>query len=260
MTRPNAQHADTTEEEDAEEEDDEEDLPWAGAAPPLRKGLAAGSPITLAAIASKPQLNGRNGWSLGIHPTSGRCMVLLEPELEGERPPAPFSVRPECVDGGEAFAPDLSSVSQYISDAQIREALDGATEGVERTVERTKLAVRAAHTVLERFYYGPGGLDGLEYSVAKRINYLLSVFESSAKLEWWVKQVVASGSPDFLCEHTGAEVHFYCLNHRQIAAFVRTGYDPTDGILPQEFHSCLTTYLDDHDFQRAMDDFLQGIN
>ena len=131
---------------------------------------------------------------------------------------------------------------------------------MERTVERTKLAVRAAHTVLERFYYGPGGLDGLEYSVAKRINYLLSVFESSAKLEWWVKQVVASGSPDFLCEHTGAEVHFYCLNHRQIAAFVRTGYDPTDGILPQEFHSCLTTYLDDHDFQRAMDDFLQGIN
>ena len=38
-------------------------------------------------------------------------------------------------------------------------------------------------------------------------------------------------SPDFFCEHTG-EVHFYTLNARQMAAFVRTGNDPKDGKLP----------------------------
>ena len=64
-----------------------------------------------------------------------------------------------------------------------------------------------------------------------------SVFHSAEKLEWWVAQIVASGAPDFMCEHTGEEVHLYCLNARQIACFVRTGYDPKEGILPQDLHT-----------------------
>ena len=39
----------------------------------------------------------------------------------------------------------------------------------------------------------------------------------------------------FTCEHTGNEVHLYCLNAWQMAAFVRTGYDPKDGVLPPQF-------------------------
>ena len=50
-----------------------------GDAPPLRKGFAPGSPITLVGMDSKPQLNGRTGWSLSLIPKNGRCMVLLEP-------------------------------------------------------------------------------------------------------------------------------------------------------------------------------------
>merc|ERR1711908_130528 len=157
--------------------------------------------------------------------------------------PTPFSVRVECIDGGEEFAPDLSGVSEYISDAEIAKALEGANEGVERTVDQAKRAIRAAHTVLERFYYGPEGLNGLEPRVRKRIDYVSSVFHTRAKLKWWVENMVASGSPDFMCEHTGEEVHFYCLNARQMAAFVRTGYDPKDGVLPPQFHSSLP--LDD---------------
>ena len=56
-------------------EEGEEGSSWAGAAPPLRNGLAPGSPIVLTGIASKPELNGRKGWSLGLHPETGRCVV-----------------------------------------------------------------------------------------------------------------------------------------------------------------------------------------
>jgi hypothetical protein len=153
--------------------------------------------------------------------------------------PEPFAVRSECVDGGEEFAPDLSGVAEYISDAQIAEELAGSNCDGQRSVEQTKRAIRAAHTVLAAFYYGPGGPDGLEYGVAKRINYLQGVFHSQGKIRWWVHNMVASGSPDFMCEHTGAEVHFYCLNARQLAAFVRTGYDPSYGFLPPQLHSKL---------------------
>ena len=176
----------------------------------------------------------------------GRCMLQLKP-LSGEHsPPAPFAVKPECVDGGKELEPDLSDIAKYISDARIAEVLGrggssfgGADDGgpAERTVAQTKRAIHAAHTVIEHFYYGSGGLEGLDYAVGKRMRYLLSVFHSAEKLEWWVAQIVASGAPDFMCEHTGEEVHLYCLNARQIACFVRTGYDPKDGILPQDLHT-----------------------
>ena len=230
---------DEGEEEEEEEAEEEDQCPWAGAAPPLRKGLAAGSPIKLTGIASKPELNGRDGWSLGLCPSSGRCAVQCEP-LPGERRmPDPFTVRPECVDGGEELSPDLSGLAEYISDAQIAAELAGSNCDGRRSVEQTKRAIYAAQTVLERFYYGPGGLDGLEYGVAKRMKYLSGVFHSKAKLKWWVENMVASGSPDFMCEHTGREIHFYCLNARQMAAFVRTGYDPSYGLLPKQLHSKL---------------------
>jgi hypothetical protein len=71
------------------------------------------------------------------------------------------------------------------------------------------------------------------------MQYLTSVFSNAKKITWWVHNMVAAGSPDFLCEHTGGEVHFYCLNARQLAAFVRTGFDPKDGVLPLEMASLL---------------------
>ena len=217
------------------EEEEDDDTPWTGAAPPLQQGLAAGSCICLRGIASEPQLNGRDGWSLGLHPETGRCTVRLEP-LPGERMAAPFTVKPECVDGSKEPDPDPSSVEQYISDEQIAKALASGNCAGERTAERTKLAIHAALTVRERFYYGPRGMDGLEHAVAKRMRYLESTFHSAAKIKWWVDNMAAAGSPDFFCEHTGEEVHFYCLNARQIAAFVRTGFAPHDGILPPPFH------------------------
>ena len=84
-----------------------------------------------------------------------------------------------------------------------------------------------------------GAIEGLESGVAKRMDYLTRIFHNRDKIKWWVANMVASGSPDFMCAHTGAEVHFYCLNARQMAAFVRTGYDPSYGALPQQLHAKL---------------------
>ena len=214
-------------------------MPWAGAAPPLRKGLAAGSPVTLTGIASKPALNGRDGWSLGLCPSTERCVVQLEPRLGQRRMPEPIAVRPECIADGEDFPADLSGVAEYISDAQIAAEMAGSNCEGRRSVERAKRAIGAAHTVLNYSYYGHHGIYSLEYGVAKRMQYLLDVFHNNTKLKWWVRNMVAGGSPDFMCEYTGAEVHFYCLNARQMAAFVRTGYDPSYGFLPQQLHSTL---------------------
>lgn len=226
---------------DEDWEGEVDDSPWAGRAPPLRRGLAPGSPITLTGLASKPELNGRAGWSLGIHPTSQRCMVQLQP-LPGEEgaPPAPFSVRPECVDGGEEPPPpDLSGVAKHISDEEIALRLAGSACADERTVEGTKRAIAAAQTVAQRFFYGPGGPGALDAAAAKRMDYVRGVFGSAERIRWWVDQVAASGAPDFVCEHTTEEVHFYVLDARQIAAFVRTGYDPKAGALPERLASRL---------------------
>ena len=241
LSRPPARGKERGDDEDEEEEegDGEEDGAWAGAAPPLRKGLAAGSPISLTGIASKPALNGRHGWSLGLNPSNGRCVVQLEPLPSERGMPEPFAVRAECIDGGADFPADLTGVASYISDAEIAEELAGSNCNGRRSVEQTKRAIRAAHTVLDRFYYGADGPEGLEPGVAKRMDYLTRIFHNRDKIKWWVANMVASGSPDFMCAHTGAEVHFYCLNARQMAAFVRTGYDPSYGVLPQQLHAKL---------------------
>ena len=153
-----------------------------------------------------------------------------------------FTVRIECIDGGEAFDLDFTKVSKYISDAEIAREIDKVKEydpDINRTVEGTKRAIHAVQTVVDRFFYGFGGLGGLEDGVAERMNYLNSVFSNPAKIKWWVQNVAACGAPDFVCVHTREEVHLYCLNSRQIAAYVRTGYNAKDGTLPAKFHHCL---------------------
>merc|ERR1711871_454669 len=138
----------------------------------------------------------------------------------------------------------MGNVAKYISDEEIAyELAKSAPElsmkekiyGMERTVQRVKRAIHEMQTVVDSFYYGPEGLDGLEEEVKYRMEYLNSVFSNPAQVKWWVKNKAALGMSDDVCRHTHEEVHYYCLNARQIAAFVRTGYNPNDGMLPEEF-------------------------
>lgn len=118
-----------------------------------------------------------------------------------------------------------------VSEDDIRAALECRPKLSLRRLQRT---IYRATCICECFYYGPGGPDGLDPKVAKRIGYLQHVFNGSAdKLSFWLLNMVQCGSPDDINPHTGEEMHLVqCNSIQQLALWVRTGCTPRDATPP----------------------------
>ena len=220
-------------------------------------------------LKSRPELNGRRAVVTGASELSkdGKTLryptrvgaegreerILLRPwNLAPQRPgdDEPEPVEDSGAEDGEEDVGDEETIEEEdfgedtedLDEAEVLEAVRVSEDDIRAALEsRPKLSLRRvqrtiyrATCICERFYYGPGGPDGLDPKVAKRIGYLEHVFNGSPdKMSFWLLNMVQCGSPDDINPHTGEEMHLVqCDTIQQMALWVRTGCTPRDATPP----------------------------
>ena len=122
-----------------------------------------------------------------------------------------------------------------LPNAEIQSLLDDF-ECPGRTVQGILDTIEEGQHVVDYFYFGPNGPDGLMPEVFERYEYIVNM----VRTRWWIENCAVCGAPDNT--FMGKEVHLYGLTKKQIECYVRCGTP-----FPPDFIS----RMDDDDFDHV---------